>query len=63
MMGLLLIFGLNGYFEICYMDNDFVDIISSLSMVMLGVVIFTSPVFFLARKWNDKKIQEERDNL
>ena len=29
------------------MDNDFIDIISSLSMIMLGVAILTSPVFGL----------------
>lgn len=59
MMGLLVVFGLNGYFEICCMDNDFVDVVSSLSMILLGVVIFTSPVFWFARKWNDKKMEEE----
>ena len=63
MMGLLVIFGLNGYFDFCCMDNHFIDVVSSLSMIMLGVVIFTSPAFFLAKKYNDKKIQEERDNL
>jgi hypothetical protein len=30
---------------------------------MLGVVNFTSPVFWFVRKWNDKKIEKERDNL
>lgn len=59
MMGLLVVFGLNGYFEICCMDNDFIDVVSSLSMILLGVVIFTSPVFWFARKWNDKKMEEE----
>lgn len=59
MMSLLVIFGLNGYFEICCMDNDFIDIISSLSMIMLGVVILTSPVFWFVGKWNDKKIENE----
>ncbi len=59
MMGLLVIFGLNGYFEICCMDNDFIDIISSLSMIMLGVAILTSPVFWFVGKWNDKKIENE----
>ena len=59
MMSLLVIFGLNGYFEICCMDNDFIDIISSLSMIMLGVAILTSPIFWFARKWNDKKIENE----
>ena len=63
MMGLLVVFSLNGYFEFCCIDNDFVDIVSSLSMIMLGVVIFTSPVFWFVRKWNDKKIEKERDNL
>ncbi len=59
MMGLLVVFGLNGYFEICCMDNDFIDVVSSLSMILLGVVIFTSPIFWFARKWNDKKMEEE----
>jgi hypothetical protein len=63
MMGLLIIFGLNGYFEFCCMDNDLVDIISNLSMILLGVVILTSPVFWFVRKWNNKKIEEERNNL
>ncbi len=59
MMGLLVIFGLNGYFEICCMDNDFIDIISSLSMILLGVVILTSPVFWFLGKWNERKIEDE----
>lgn len=59
MMSLLVIFGLNGYFELCCMDNDFIDIISSLSMIMLGVVILTSPVFWFVQKWNDRKIKDE----
>jgi hypothetical protein len=59
MMGLLVIFGLNGYFEFCCMNNDFVDIISSLSMIMLGVVILTSPVFWFVSKWNERKIKDE----
>lgn len=63
MMILLVIFGLNGYFEFCCMNNDFVDIISSLSMIMLGVVILTSPVFWFVGKWNDKKIEKERNYL
>lgn len=60
MIGLLVIFGLNGYFEICCMENDFVDIVSSLSMILLGVVILTSPVFWFVGKWNDKKMEEEK---
>jgi len=59
MMGLLVIFGLNGYFELCCMDNDFIDIISSLSMILLGVVILTSPIFWLVGKWNERKIKDE----
>ena len=61
MMSLLVIFGLNGYFEFCCMNNDFVDIISSLSKILLGVVILTSPVFWFVRKWNNKKIEEIND--
>lgn len=60
MMGLLVVFGLNGYFEFCCMENDFVDVISSLSMIMLGVVVLTSPVFWFVRKYNDKKMEEEK---
>ncbi len=63
MIGLMVIFGLNGYFEFCCMDNDFVDVVSSLSMIMLGVVILTSPLFWFVGKWNDKKIEEERKYL
>ncbi|MFA9238998.1 MAG: hypothetical protein ACEQSQ_03770, partial [Candidatus Paceibacteria bacterium] len=59
MMFLLIIFGLNGYFEICCLDNDFVDIISSLSKLLLGIVILTSPIFWLLAKWNERKIQSE----
>lgn len=59
MMFLLIIFGLNGYFEICCLDNDFVDIISSLSKLLLGIVILTFPVFWLLAKWNERKIQSE----
>ena len=59
MMGLLVIFGLNGYFEFCCMDNDFIDVISSLSMIMLGVVILTSPLFWFVSKWNERKIKDE----
>jgi hypothetical protein len=59
MMGLLVIFGLNGYFEICCLDNDFVDIVSSLSKLLLGIVILTFPVFWLLAKWNERKIQSE----
>lgn len=61
MMGLLVVFGLNGYFEFCCMENDFVDIVSSLSMILLGVVVLTSPVFWFVKKWNDKKMEEEKD--
>lgn len=60
MMGLLVIFGLNGYFEFCCMENDFVDGVSSLSMILLGVVVLTSPVFWFVRKYNDKKMEEEK---
>jgi hypothetical protein len=63
MIGLLVVFGLNGYFEFCCMENDFIDVVSSLSMILLGVVVLTSPVFWFVRKWNDKKMEEERDNL
>jgi hypothetical protein len=63
MMSLLVIFGSNGYFDLCCMDNDFIDIISSLSMIMLGVVILTLPVFWFVRKWNDKKVKNESNNL
>ena len=59
MMFLLIIFGLNGYFEFCCMDNDFIDIVSSLSMILLGVVILTSPIFWLLAKWNERKIKDE----
>ena len=45
------------------MENDFIDVVSSLSMILLGVVVLTSPVFWFVRKWNDKKMEEERDNL
>lgn len=62
MMGLLVIFGLNGYFEFCCMENDFIDVISSLSMIMLGVVILTSPFFWFVGKWNSKKFEEEIKN-
>lgn len=47
-MGLLVIFGLNGYFDFCCMHNHFIDVVG-LSMIYVRVVIFTSPAFFLQK--------------
>lgn len=63
MMGLLVIFGLNGYFEFCCMENDFIDVISSLSMILLGVVVLTSPFFWFVGKWNSKKFEDAREYI
>lgn len=62
-LGLVFVFGLNGYFEICCMDVEFIEIISKLSQILLGVFILTAPFFYIARKFNAKKIKKEFENL
>lgn len=54
---------LNGFFDICCMQNDVVDGVSRLSQIMLGVFIMTAYVFWLSSKSNHKKIKKEMENL
>lgn len=63
MMSLLGIFGLNGYFKFCCMENDIIEVVSSLSQIMLGVFILTFPFFWLAGQFNFKKMKEEIEYL
>jgi hypothetical protein len=55
----LVLFGLNGFFELCCMKFLFVDVISTLSMILLGVVVFTAPMYLLVARANAKKTEKE----
>lgn len=62
-MGIVTVFGLNGFFEVCCMKNDILEILSTLSMILLGIVIITSPFYWIADKFNQKKLKKEFKNL
>ncbi|MDD2652227.1 MAG: hypothetical protein PHX44_04165 [Sulfurimonas sp.] len=63
LMALMAFFGINGFFDICCMQNDVLEGVSRLSQVMLGVFIMTAPVFWLSSKSNYKKMKKEMDSL
>lgn len=62
-MGLLVLFGLNGFFAFCCMEAGIIKGISELCRVLLGVVLLVSPAYWLVGKSNEKKMKKEHDAL
>ncbi len=65
---LFVLFGINGLSEIWFntsllRDVDFFAVISGISGILLGVMIVTTPMVFLANKLNIRKFQREDDFL
>lgn len=53
------LFGLNGWFDFCCMNNLFVEVTSTLSSILLLVWIVVYPLIkFVVQPINDKKIKE-----
>lgn len=59
----ILILGLNGYFELCCMQNKFVDMASTLSMLLLWILLIVSPFYWVIGKSNAKKVDKERHSI
>lgn len=62
-LGLIFIFGLNGYFKVCCMDVEIIEIFSQLAMILLGIFILCAPFFYLVSIFNANKIRKEFENL
>ena len=65
---LFVLFGINGLSEIWFDTSllryiDFFAVISGISGILLGVMIITTPMYFLAHKLNMRKFQREDDLL
>lgn len=65
---LFVLFGINGLSEIWFDTSllrhiDFFAVISGISGILLGVMIITTPMVFLAHKLNMRKFQREDDFL
>jgi len=61
LLALMVLFTINGYFEICCMENDFVEFASDLSQFLLTLALFLSPLYWIVDKLNRKKIQKEME--
>jgi hypothetical protein len=60
---LIVIFGVNGYFEVCCMENDFVEFVSDLSLFLVKLTLLLAPFGIIAHLVNNKKKQKEMRNL
>ena len=60
---LIALFGVNGYFEVCCMKNDFVKFVSELALVLVQLTLLFAPFAIIANIFNSKKKQKEMKNL
>jgi hypothetical protein len=63
LMILIVLFGVNGYFEACCMENDFVEFVSDISLFLVKLTLLLAPFGIIAHLVNNKKKQKEMKNL
>lgn len=59
LMVLVVLFGINGYFEVCCMENDFVEFVSDTSLFLVQLTLLLAPFAIIVNILNNKQKQKE----